>query len=211
MGGVEQRGRVARLAATQWGLITTAQAVADGVPRILLSRMAASGELERIVYGVYATPSAAADYLVELRALWLWLDPSRMAEERLRERWSSGVFSHATAAMLHEVGDILDAEVEITFPGRYQGRSDRIRAHRGTLEPHDVTLAGGLPVTTAARTVADLVVAGHDRDHVATVMAEAVRVGLASVRDVARTLERHLGTAGADVLDELLVVGGLNR
>ena len=103
---------------------------------------------------MYATPSAAADYLVELRALWLWLDPSRMAEERLRERWSSGVFSRTRqAAMLHEVGDILDAEVGITRPGRYQGRSDRIRARRGTLEPHDVTLAGGLPVTTAARTV----------------------------------------------------------
>ena len=53
--------------------------------------------------------------------------------------------------------------------------------------------------------------AGHDRDRVATVMAEAVRVGLASVRDVARTLERHLGTAGRMSWTSCSSSGGLNR
>jgi predicted transcriptional regulator of viral defense system len=208
MGGVQQRGEVAQLAAAQWGLVTTAQAHAVGLPRMLLSRMVASGELERVVHGVYATPSAATDHLVELRALWLSLDPVRSAEERLRERCSTGVLSHATAASLHQIGDLLDTWVEVTLPSRYQGRRDRIRAHRAMLEPADVTLVEGLPVTTAARTVADLVVDRHDRDHVATVMTDALRGGLTGIADVARALKQRLGDGGQPVLEELVAASG---
>jgi predicted transcriptional regulator of viral defense system len=211
MGGVRQRGLVAQVAAAQWGLITTAQVVEAGVPRLLLSRMVASGELERVTHGVYATPSAIADRLVEVRALWLSLDVRRSAEERLRDRCSAGVLSHATAATMHEIGDLLDTWVEVTLPRRYQGRRDRIRAHRAVLEPDDVTLVDGLPVTTAARTVADLVVDGHDRDHVATVMTDALRQGLTNQASVGRVLERLQGSAGQAVLAELLAASGQNR
>ncbi|GHH70371.1 type IV toxin-antitoxin system AbiEi family antitoxin domain-containing protein [Promicromonospora soli] len=208
MGGVRQRGQVAQVAAAQWGLITTAQAVEAGASRMLLSRMVTSGELERVTHGVYATPAAAADRLVAVRALWLSLDVRRTAEERLRDRCSAGVLSHATAASMHEIGDLLDAWIEVILPHRYQGRRDRIRAHRAALGPDEVTVVDGLPVTTAARTVADLVVDGHDRDHVATVMTDALRRGLTDRADVGRALDRVLGPAGPEVLAELLAASG---
>ncbi len=178
---------------------------------MLLSRMAESGELERVLQGVYATPAAVANELVEVRALWLSLDPGRMAEERLRKRHRAGVLSHATAASLHGVGDLLDTQVEVTLPGRYQSRREGLLAHMGVLEPDEVTLVEGLPVTTAARTVADLVVAGHDRDHVATVMAESLRRGLADRAAVERALTRQMGDDADGVLDELLAAAGLDE
>ncbi|WP_407320290.1 type IV toxin-antitoxin system AbiEi family antitoxin domain-containing protein [Isoptericola halotolerans] len=91
-------------AADQWGLLTTGQAAAAGVGKMMLSRMVADGELERVFHGVYATPSAAADRNTETRAQWLVLDPHRLAEDRLAEPHVAGVISHATAAAAYNIG-----------------------------------------------------------------------------------------------------------
>ncbi len=172
---------VARIAAGQWGLLTTVQATTAGVSRMMLSRMAEWGELERVMHGVYATPAAVGDELLEKRAVWLSLEPGRLAYERLADTLPFGVLSHATAAALHHAGDILDRQVEVTLPSRYRARRPEVRAHRGTLHRDEVTLVQGLPVTTPARTVADLLADGHDRDHVATVAADMLRQGAVSL------------------------------
>lgn len=209
MGPAAVRAAIAQLAAGQWGLITTAQATAAGATRMLLTRMAATGELERVIYGVYATPAALADELVEKRALWLSLDPGRSVEERLGRRHESGVMSHATAAALHGIGDILDDRVEVTLPRRQQSRREELRLYKAPLRPDEVTLVDGLPVTTPARTIADLVGGGHDRDHVATVLAEAVSGGLTGYEQVRTALEERLGSQeGREVLGELLAAAG---
>jgi len=212
MAGREARAQIAQIAADQWGLITTSQAAAVGVSKVLLSRMASSGELERVTHGVYATPAAATDELLETKALWLTLDPARPAYERLEDLPTSGVLSHATAAALHGIGDLLDDRVEVTLPRRHRSRRPELRTHRGELEPYEVTRVDGLPVTTAARTVVDLVTIGNDRDHVATILREALRRGLATPRDVRDALVRHLGKErGVEVLDELVTAAGLDE
>lgn len=212
MAGREARAQIAQIAADQWGLITTSQAAAVGVSKVLLSRMASSGELERVTHGVYATPAAATDELLETKALWLTLDPARPAYERLEDLPTSGVLSHATAAALHGIGDLLDERVEVTLPRRHRSRRPELRTHRGELEAHEVSRVDGLPVTTAARTIADLVATGNDRDHIATILREALRKGLAAPRDVRDALVRHLGEErGAAVLDELVTAAGLDE
>jgi hypothetical protein len=208
----EVRAAIAQLAASQWGLITTAQATAAGASRMLLTRMTDNGELERVVYGVYAVPAASADEQLEKRALWLTLDPTTPAEERLARRHESGVLSHATAAALHGIGNILDDRVEITTPHRHQSRRRDLRLHRAELRPDETTYADGLPVTTAARTISDLVVAWHDRDHVADVLDDAVRKGLATPEEVAAALEERLGVeSGRQVFTELVTTAGLDE
>lgn len=212
MGPAEVRAEIAQLAAGQWGLISTAQATMAGATRMLLTRMAANGELERVVYGVYATPAALADELLEKRALWLSLDPSRTAEERLARRHEAGVLSHATAAALHGIGDILDDRVEVTLPRRQQSRREELHLYKAVLRPDEVMSVAGLPVTTPARTIADLVAADHDRDHVATVLAEAVNRGQAGLERVRTALEERLGRErGSEIFDELLVAAGLDE
>jgi hypothetical protein len=208
----EVRAAIAQLAASQWGLITTAQATAAGATRMLLTRMTDNGELERVVYGVYAVPAASADEQLEKRALWLTLDPTTPAEERLTRRHESGVLSHATAAALHGIGNILDYRVEITTPNRHQSRRRDLRLHRAELRPDETTYAEGLPVTTAARTISDLVAAGHDRDHVADVLDDAVRQGLATPEEVETSLEERLGVeSGRQVFTELVGTAGLDE
>lgn len=210
MAGQQARATIAEIAADQWGLVTTAQAAAAGVSKMLLVRMTSAGELERITHGVYATPAASSDRLVETRALWLALDPARRAHERLADLPTAGVLSHASAAALHGIGDLLDDHVEVTLPRRHRSRRPELRTHRATLEPVDVTRVEGLPVTTAARTIADLTAAGNDRDHVGTVLREAITHGLATPEDVRAALDRRLGDDGPTTLSELVIAAGLD-
>lgn len=206
------RAAIAQLAAGQWGLITAAQATQAGANRTGLTRMTATGELERVVRGVYATPAALADPHIDKRALWLTLDPTHTAEERLTTRHVAGVLSHATAAAMHQIGDILDDRVEITSPTPKQTRRPEIRLRTAPLRPDEVTLVDGLPVTTPARTIADLHRARYDRDHVAATLADALRRDLTTVEQIRAALADRLSDARAErALDELLAAAGLDE
>jgi predicted transcriptional regulator of viral defense system len=212
MSGVEGRAALAKIAADQWGLLTTAQAVAAGVPRMMLSRMAERGELERLAQGVYATPAAVGDELTERRAAWLSLDPGTPAYARLERPEAAGVLSHATAAAMYDIGDILESRIEVTLPARYRSRREDIRAYRAVLDPGEVTLVEGLPVTTPARTVADLIRTGHDRDHVATAMADALRRDLTNPADLERALDgSEPGRTGKQVLAGLKAAAAIDE
>lgn len=201
------------LAAGQWGLFTTAQAQAAGISRMQLARMVDAGVLERVAYGVYAAPAVMGEELLPLRAAWLALAPAQSAEERLADAVASGVVSHASAARLHGLGDLLADVHEFTLPRRYQSTREGVRVHRGVLTTGEVTIAGGLPVTVPARTVADLLTAGHDFEHVGQVAVDAVRTGVATGHELAVALGtvRHGGASSdsAELASELLTVGGL--
>jgi hypothetical protein len=68
------------------------------------------------------------------------------------------VLSHRSAAALHQLRPTARARIEVTVPGRRRRRPGGIEIHRSTtLTPADVTTVDGIPVTTVARTLADLV------------------------------------------------------
>ena len=204
--------QVAALAAGQWGMLTTAQAEAEGLTRLQLARLTDAGVLERVDRGVYAMASSQ-DERTELRAAWMSLAPKLTAEERLQDPLLTGVVSHTSAAALHGVGDLLDDEPEFTVSTRKQSRRG-IRLHRAALEPGDVTIAEGLPVTTPARTVADLLRDGHDVSHVADVAGDVLRRDLATRNDIAMALDplarRNDQADGAALLEHLLEMVGLS-
>ncbi|NKY23182.1 type IV toxin-antitoxin system AbiEi family antitoxin domain-containing protein [Cellulomonas denverensis] len=157
---------VLELAAEQWGMFTTAQAVQRRIPRARLTRMVDDGLLERPTHGVYAV-SAAVDEYTPIRASWLSLEPTRMAAERLREPTEAGVVSHTSAAELLQLGDLPADVHEFTLPRRYQASREGLRVHRGTVPAQDLVFLAGLPMTTPTRTIADLILTRrHDPSHV---------------------------------------------
>jgi len=205
--------RASKLAAGQWGLLTTAQAAREGITRLQLARLADAGVLQRLGRGIYATTSSADEHL-DLRAAWLALDPARTAEERLKNPITAGVVSHASAAGLHNLGDLLDDEHEVTLPQRKQTRREGIRVHRGDLTEQDVTIVEGLPVTTEERTIADLLRAGHDPEHVAQIIGQGVRRGVVDLTHLAAYLDplarRHDQPDGDALVEYLLDLVGLS-
>jgi len=206
--------RASHIAAGQWGLLTTAQAANEGISRLQLARLADAGVLQRVGRGVYATTSSAGEHL-SLRAAWLALDPAHTAELRLVNPIAAGVVSHASAAGLHQLGDLLDDQHEFTLAQRKQTARAGIRIHRGDLLAQDVTIVQGLPVTSVERTIADLLRAGHDPEHVAQIIGAGMRRGVVDLTDLATHLDplarRHNQPDGSALLEYLLDIVGLSQ
>jgi|GEM_PF-617384 len=193
---------VAEIAGDSWGLLTTGQAEQRGLSRPRLGRLVANGVLERIDQGVYHLIGSGTDHL-EAKAAWLVLDPLRPTSDRIRDLVPAAVASHATAADLHGIGDLRPGAPEFTVPARRQSRRGT-RFHVATLDPSDITLVDSLPTTTVERTIVDLVAAGHDLEHIAQVLADALDAKTVDTDELAQRLDPVAHQRAADSGDELL-------
>lgn len=165
--------RLAAIAEDQWGFLTRQQAEHAGVSRATLQRL--SGEdssLERIARGVYHLAGAPLPDHVALRAAWLQLAPETLAWERKPEQ---GVVSHRSAAAVYGLGDLPADRHEFIVAERKQVRRPDVRIHRGEVRSGESAILGGLPVTTPARTAADLLGDREGPEAVARVVVDALR------------------------------------
>jgi len=150
-----------QIACSQSGYFRTAQAAAAGFSNQLLRKHRLAGRLVRPLRSVYRlvdVPAGEHDDLVEL---WLW------SEE-------AGVFSHETALALHELSEVLPSWVHMTVPGSWSRRSAVPRLlvlHYANVSADERTWVGSVPVTTASRTIRDVVDADVDPDLVAQAIA----------------------------------------
>jgi very-short-patch-repair endonuclease len=142
---------IARIAATQHGVVTTAQLSAAHVSPAGVTRRVAAGRLHRIHRGVYAVGHRS----LSERGRWM---------AAVLAYGEGAVLSHLSAAELWGIrrrstaGERGATKVEVTVP-RDSGRAKRtgITLHRSaTLSPDQCTWASGIPVTTPARTLDDL-------------------------------------------------------
>jgi len=175
------------LASSQWGLLTTPQARSLGVTAAQLARFAEHGALVRLQHGLYVVAGVPFDRHRSLQAAWLALDPRVPAYERINTP-GVPVVSHASAAELHGLGDIEADVLEFTVSSRKQSRREDVRIHRGHVPKTDWTQTAGLPVTTPARTVADLAAAGIDGGHLAVVARDAITTAGVSMEQLGRRL-----------------------
>lgn len=207
--------RLADLAADQGGLLTTAQARAAGVSPQQVARLARTGVLEPVVHGVHRLAGAAPDRLGGLRAVWLALEPSTVAGARVSREDPSGVVSHRSAAVVHGLGDV-EADVnQFTVGVRRRSRNPEVRLHTAALDRGSWTVVSGLPVTTVARTIADLASIRTDGGHLARVVSDGLsglQVGLEEVASVLRPFAHYYGAplgGGAELVDQFLVEAGI--
>lgn len=163
--------------ADQWGMITSAQAAAAGIDSVTLYRLADAGHLEQVRRGVYAATTAPASRHRDVQAAWLSLNPSVPAWERPKLDPDGGVVSHRAAAALHNLGDMLVERIELTVPRRRSSRDPLVQLRQRELDDIDVSLVDGLPVTTPARTIEDLLVDHVDASHVAAVIKDGAQAG----------------------------------
>jgi hypothetical protein len=207
---------LAELSASQWGMVTTAQAAAHGVQRLDLSRLSKAGHLERLTHGVYRDAGAPTDEFESLRAAWLAADPSYTAEQRLGDLPDGVVVMGESAASLHGVGDLLADRHEFSTPIRRQTQRPEVSYRQRQLRPGDVTIVHGLPVTTIERTVADLVQDRTDLSLVADVLRDAARTRRLDPDRLAELLAPLAARNnlrkddGAALLDHLTALAGLD-
>lgn len=207
---------LAELSASQWGMFTSAQAAARGVSRLTLSRLTDSGDLERRAQGVYKDAGAPGGAYLDVRAAWLSSEPARLASDRLNDGHRGVVVSGQTAAWLHDIGDLRSNRTELSAPDRRQTQRADIHYRRRDLDPRDVTIREGLPVTTPERTIADLVEDRTDLSLVADALRDANRkseIDFTRLADLLAPLaerNRHRKGDGAALLDQLQVIAGID-
>ena len=144
----ESAKRWARAAdlASPLGLLTAAQLNALGIFRGAIEKGLRSGRLHRVHRGVYVLGHRPATREVKWAAAVLACGPE-------------AVLSHRSAAAAWAIREWEGHRVDVTSPSG-RGR-DGIRVHRASLHEIDRTLRLGIPVTSVARTVADM---AHELD-----------------------------------------------
>ena len=164
-------------AASQWGLITSAQALRIGVSRTQLNRMASDGRLELVSYGVYRATMGDETSHAAIKAAWLSLYPKRFAYERLHDSPNDAVVTGRTAVCMYGYGDLYESPYcFIVQKGKRSTRKD-IELIHAPIDEQDVSREFGIPVATPERAVADLVRLHEDPSLIDDVMADAAREG----------------------------------
>lgn len=163
------------------GLLTSKQARNAGILDSVLVRLAQRGRLERIARGVYRITHYPHAKLSQYREAILWAEASHGPEQ--------AVLSHETALAVYGISDGNPSQVHIAVPKSARLRRKRpawIAIHRDNLRPADVTLHEGLPMTTVARTITDVLHSSGRSDLVRRAISDAKRERLINDSDTAR-------------------------
>jgi very-short-patch-repair endonuclease len=167
---------IARLAAAQHGVVSSAQLALLGLGRRAIAHRVGQGRLHRVHRGVYLVGHPVAPPLARETAAVLACG-------------ESAVLSHRSAAALWE---LLPAPpfVDVTVVRRNPRAPSGVRVHRSrSLEPDQVARRLGMPLTSPARTLLDLTRVLPDRP-LERALEEALRLGLLAPGDVRGTSRR---------------------
>lgn len=156
-------------------IITTAQAESEGITRLQLGRLAEKGIATRVRRGIYFLPSAQYGPYTDIHLAWISLGSGQFPDER-RESADKTVVSHAAAAFIHSIGDLIPHLNEFSTTGRKQTTQDDIRIYNNReLDPSEIQDIRGLPVTSVERTVSDLAEQKIEFDYLATLVADSLQ------------------------------------
>ena len=173
------------LAEDNGGLVTATQARALGIADSVLARLTQRGKLERVARGVYRIPYFPADRWSQYREAVLWVRASQGPEQV--------VLSHETALGVYGISDVNPSRVHITVPkaARLRRRKPKwIVIHRGDLVASDVTKHEGLPVTTVAKSVLDVMDASGRLALARQALKEARKEGYISAAELKRLMRQ---------------------
>ena len=150
--------RLAEIAKKQHGVVSVSQLHRSGMGAEAIKGRVSAGRLHRLHRGVYAVGHVALPPEGRWLAAVLALGRGpHDGEDTVLDHWGAAV-SHRSAASLWGLLPVKQAPCDVILCGN-GGRAPRagIRVHRSlSLRPAHVTLRHGIPVTTPARTIADL-------------------------------------------------------
>jgi very-short-patch-repair endonuclease len=148
---------VARIAERQYGVVSISQMRSAGVSDDAARGGVLSGRLHRVHRGVYAIGHAALSREARCMAAVLAVGGGPTVRGDVLEHWGAAV-SHRTAASLWGLLPAKSDSCDVIVRGNGgKARRAGVRVHRPrSLATVHVTLRQRIPVTTPARTIADL-------------------------------------------------------
>jgi predicted transcriptional regulator of viral defense system len=181
---------LAALAEENDGLVTADHARHAGFTDSVLARLVQRGRIERTSRGVYRVPYLTPGRFSQYQEAVLWAKANRGP--------AHVAISHMTALAAYEISDANPHSIHITVPKTARLRRQRAKGivvHREDLMPEDITIHEGMPLTTIARTIADLLKSGERIDLIRQAISDARREGFiqeSEARKLRRRVEEHL-------------------
>jgi predicted transcriptional regulator of viral defense system len=182
-------GRVAELAAGQWGVVSRAQLRAQGLSDDAVRRRVRAGRLHRLHHGVYAVGHTA-----------LGIEARRLAA--VLACGEGAVLSHRSAAAHWGLLATSAARTDVTIPRTARAGGAKIRLHHSrSLIARDTATYQSIPITSVARTLLDLAatVKPHELERA---LAQAEHLQLYDHRAITDVLARANGHRGKQALAE---------
>lgn len=184
-----------RLAFSQFGYFTAAQALKLGYSYQAQKYHADSGNWTRVDRGLFRLPD--------------W--PSAPEDQWVRwTLWSQGrgVVSYDSAALVHDLGELDPRHIHLSVPFGFRAVDPAVVTHVCDLPATDVLDQGAWHVTTPLRTLLDLACAGTTQEQLEAAVSAALDQGLTTARRLriradeagdraALRIERALGTTTA--------------
>ena len=182
---------IARVAGRQDNVITLEQLLDAGLGRGAIEHRVKARTMRHMHRAVYLLGAAP---------------PTQMARARaaVMACGDGAVISHRSAAEMFALLPETDREVDVTVVGRNPGFHPGIRLHRPrAMARHEVTKMRGIPVTSVARTIADLAATEPTRD-VEAAFQEALYRKIVTDKALAAIIRREPRRRGARVIRSLL-------
>ncbi len=168
------------------GLVTADHARQAGFTDSVLARLVQRGRIERTSRGVYRVPYLTPGRFSQYREAVLWARANRGPAQV--------AISHATALAAYEISDANPHLIHMTVPRAARLRRQKpkgIVVHHEDLMTEEITVHEGMPITTIAKTVADLLKSGERIDLIRQAISDARRGGFIQASE-ARQLRRRL-------------------
>src|SRR5262249_23054389 len=136
------------------------------------------GNWIRVDHGIYHLKKFPAANHGDLMRWWLWTR-------------KKGVISHETAGALSGLGELLTRKLHLCVRSDIRKKPTKnVVLHKADLSESEIEKRGGLPVTTALRTILDLARSHLDDERLSAVTSDAIQKGLLSRNDLLDALSR---------------------
>jgi predicted transcriptional regulator of viral defense system len=169
------------IAQSQQGFFTTKQAIRAGFTEPTHPYHVHAGNWIREHRGIYRLADFPTSDRPDLMLWYLWSQNRREVPQ--------GIYSHSTALSLHELSDLMPSKLHMIVPKEFRRNviPDILVLHRAELKPAEVQEMHGVRVTSALRTIIDLLEGGGtDRHQLKLALDEALRRGLIVRKEIER-------------------------
>ncbi|MEU7909453.1 type IV toxin-antitoxin system AbiEi family antitoxin domain-containing protein [Microbispora bryophytorum] len=174
------RDRLWRVASSQRGYFTAAQALHEGYSYQAQRFHAQRGNWIRIDRGIYRFREFLDLGTSDTDSLVRW------------SLWSKGraVVSHLTALAVHDLGVANPQAVHLTVPSGFRQADPVVILHRDLLEEDDIVQREGFRVTAPLRAVAESAAISADQDVIDSAVSDLLARGEATRRQILHAAQR---------------------
>ncbi len=155
----------------QEGYFTAKQAKEAGYDYPHLDYHVSMGNFERVGHGLYRLTSLPPGEYDDLVRLTLW--------SRNRQDEPQAVVSYESALVLHDLSELLPAEIHLTVPPSFRKEPPTVCVlHKARLASKDIEERAGFRVTVPQRTLLDVATSGVPEEQLQKAVAAALARGL---------------------------------